>query len=66
MAGGQKAKTIALDSRCYRSGVGLLAGVQCPIGVTAHSTRGMASSWANVISIGEITKRDDAKGFTFR
>ncbi len=32
------------------------AGVQCPIGVRAHSTRGMASSWAwsSGISIGEI------------
>ncbi len=32
------------------------AGIQCPIGVRAHSTRGMASSWAwsSGISIGEI------------
>ena len=31
-------------------------GLECPIGVRAHSTRGMASSWAwsSGISIGEI------------
>ncbi len=29
-------------------------GVECPIGVRAHSTRRLASSWANGISIQDI------------
>ncbi len=34
-----------MDSWCYYASL-LFLGLQCPIGVWANSTRGVASSWA--------------------